>query len=65
MWLGQRKNNQDSPFGLKWPKEPILSLGVFFSYSQTDADELISVPTIRDFGKSFGTVNLRILNGKI
>ena len=40
MWLGQWKNNQDTPFGFKWPKEPILSLGVFFSHNQTDADEL-------------------------
>ena len=42
MWLGQWKNNQDTPFGLKWPKEPILSLGVFFSHNQTDADELLT-----------------------
>ena len=36
MWLGQWKNNQDTPFGFKWPKEPILSLGVFFSHNQTE-----------------------------
>ena len=45
MRLGQWKNNQDIPFGFKWPKEPILSLGVFFSHNQTDADELKSMST--------------------
>ena len=41
LWLGQWKDNQDTPFGFKWPKDPILSLGVFFfSHNQTDADEL-------------------------
>ena len=29
MWLGQWKNNEDMAFGFKWPKEPILSLGLF------------------------------------
>ena len=38
MWLGQWKNNQETPFGFKWPKEPILSLGLFFSHNQTEAD---------------------------
>ena len=33
MWLGQWKNNQDTPFGFKWPKEPILPLAVFFSHN--------------------------------
>ena len=35
MWLGQWKNNEDTPFGFKWPKEPILSLGIFFSHNCT------------------------------
>ena len=48
MWLGQWKNNQDTPFGFKWPKEQILSLGVFFSHNQTDADELNFGAKIRD-----------------
>ena len=38
MWLGQWKNNQDTPFGFKWLKETILPLGVYFSHNQTDAD---------------------------
>ena len=52
MWLGQWKNNQDTPFGFKWPKEPILSLGVFFSHNQTDADELNFGAKICDFKNS-------------
>lgn len=52
MWLGQWKNNQDTPFGFKWPKDPILSLGVFFSHNQTDADELNFDAKIRDLEKS-------------
>ena len=48
MWLGQWKDNQDTPFGFKWPKEPILSLGVFFSHNQTDAVEL-------NFGPKYAT----------
>ena len=52
MWLGQWKNNQDTPFGFKWPKEPILSLGVFFSHNQTDADVLNFDAKIRDLEKS-------------
>ena len=51
MWLGQWKNNQDTPFGFKWPKGPILSLGVFFSHNQTDADELNFDAKIRDLEK--------------
>ena len=36
----------------KWPKDPILSLGVFFSHNQTDADELNFDAKIRDLEKS-------------
>ena len=52
LWLGQWKDNQDTPFGFKWPKDPILSLGVFFSHNQTDADELNFDAKIRDLEKS-------------
>ena len=67
MWLGQWKNNQDTPFGFKWPKEPILSLGVFFSHNQTDADELNFGAKIRDLEKSLQTWKRRKLTlyGKI
>lgn len=67
MWLGQWKNNQDTPFGFKWPKEPILSLGVFFSHNQTDADELNFGAKIRDLENSLHTWKRRKLTlyGKI
>ena len=52
LWLGQWKDNQDTPFGFKWPKDPILSLDVFFSHNQTDADELNFDAKIRDLEKS-------------
>ena len=67
MWLGQWKNNQDTPFGFKWPKEPILSLGVFFSHNQTDADELNFGAKIRDLENSLHNWKRRKLTlyGKI
>ena len=37
MWLGQWKNNEDTPFGFKWPKEPAntLSQNLFLAQSYT------------------------------
>ena len=52
LWLGQWKNNQETPFGFKWPKDPILSLGVYFSHNHTDADELNFDAKIRELEKS-------------
>ena len=45
MWLGCWKNNTDTPFGFRWPWEPIKALGIFFSYdsdkeTQTQEDNL-------------------------
>ena len=67
MWLGQWKNNQDTPFVLRSPKESILSLGVFFSHNQTDADELNFGAKIRDLENSLHTWKRRKLTlyGKI
>ena len=61
------ENNQDTPFGFRWPKEPILSLGVFFSHNQTDADELNFGAKIRDLESSLHTWKRRklTLHGKI
>ena len=52
MWLGQWKNNQDTPFGFKWPKESILSLGIFSSHNQAAAEELNFGAKIRDLEKT-------------
>ena len=67
MWLGQWKYNQDTPFGFEWPKEPILSLGVFFSHNQTEADELNFGAKMRDLENSLHTWKRRKLTlyGKI
>ena len=32
MWLGSWKNNTETPFGFRWPRDPIKALGIFFSY---------------------------------
>ena len=32
MWIGSLKNNEEKPFGIKWPGGSIKALGVFFSY---------------------------------
>ena len=40
MWLGAWKNRTEKPFGFKWPHEPILALGVYFSYDLERANVL-------------------------
>ena len=32
MWIGSCRNNNSKPFGIKWPREPIKALGVYYSY---------------------------------
>ena len=34
MWIGSSKSNNDKPFGIKWPDEPVKALGVYFTYDQ-------------------------------
>ena len=33
-WIGSLKNNEIKPLGIKWPMEPIKSLGVFFTHDK-------------------------------
>ena len=40
MWLGCWKNNTETPFGLRWPRDPIKALGIFFSYDLNKTNEL-------------------------
>ena len=40
MWCGQWKERTDTPFGFKWPKEPISAIGVFCSHNQVSAEWL-------------------------
>ena len=35
MWIGSCRNNNSKPFGIKWPREPIKALGVYYSYDLT------------------------------
>ena len=34
MWIGSTRENKAKPFGIKWPKEPIKALGVYYCYDQ-------------------------------
>ena len=34
MWIGSSGENKTKPLGIKWPNEPIKSLGVFYSCDQ-------------------------------
>ena len=67
MWLGQWKNNEDTPFGFKWPKEPILFLGIFFSHNCTLAEELNFGAKVRELEQTLNTWKRRKLTlyGKI
>ena len=35
MWIGSLKREDENPFGIKWPSEPIKALGTFFTYDQS------------------------------
>ena len=61
------KNNEDTPFGFKWPKEPILSLGIFFSHNRTHAEELNFGAKVRELEQTLNTWKRRKLTlyGKI
>ena len=37
MWLGGNKNNSEEPLDTAWPKDPILALGIYFSYDEEAA----------------------------
>ena len=40
LWLGCLKYCKQKPFGFKWPDEPILALGIYFSYDKKKSDKL-------------------------
>jgi len=48
MWLGSWKNNLETPFGFRWPRDPIKALGIFFSYDSRKATELNFIQKIRN-----------------
>ena len=51
MWLGCRKNNTETPFGFRWPRDPIKTLGIFFSYDLNKTNELNFVEKNQKFRK--------------
>ena len=67
MWLGCWKNKTETPFGFRWPRNPIRALGIFFSYDQNKATELNFVEKIRNLEKTLNSWKRRNLTlyGKI
>ena len=51
-WLGCWKNNTETRFGFRWPKDPIKALGIFFSYDLNKANELNFVEKIKHLEKT-------------
>jgi len=39
-WLGSLRNNETTPLGIAWPKEPLRTLGVYISYDEEKCNEL-------------------------
>ena len=67
MWLGSWKNNRETPFGFRWPRDPIKALGIFFSYDSLAATELNFIEKIRNLEKTLNSWKRRNLTllGKI
>ena len=67
MRLSEWKGRTDEPFGFKWPKEPINTLGVFFSYNQESTNRLNFGEKILNLEKTLSTWQRRnlALYGKI
>jgi len=55
MWLGSWKNNLETPFGFRWPQDPIKALGIFFSYDSRKATELNFIQKIRNLEKTLNS----------
>ena len=67
MWLGCWKNNTETPFGFRWPRDPIKALGVFFCYDLNKSNELNFAEKIRTLEKTLNSWKRRNLTlyGKI
>ena len=67
MWLGCWKNSTETPFGFRWPRDPIKALGVFFSYDLNKLNELNFAEKIRTLEKTLNGWKRRNLTlyGKI
>lgn len=40
LWLGKESENKSTPLGVNWPKKPIKTLGVYFSYNKQENERL-------------------------
>ena len=67
MWLGTWKNNLETPFSFRWPRDRIKALGIFFSYDLRKATELNFIEKIRNLEKTLNSWKRRNLTllGKI
>ena len=67
MWLGCWKNNTETLFGFRWPRDPIKALGIFFSYDLNKTNELNFVEKIKNLEKTLNSWKRRNLTlyGKI
>ena len=67
MWLGLWKNKTETPFGFRWPRDPIKALGIFFSYDTNKTNELNFAEKIRNLEKTLNSWKRRNLTlyGKI
>lgn len=61
MWLGCWKNSTATPFGFRWPRDPIKALGVFFSYDSNKSNELNFAEKIRTLEKTLNSRKRRNL----
>jgi len=67
MWLGCWKNNTETPFGFRWPRDLIKALGIFFPYDTNKTNELNFAEKIRNLEKMLNSWKRRnqTLYGKI
>ena len=67
MWLGSWKNNTETPFGFRWPRDPIKALGIFFSYDLNKTNDLNFIEKIKNLEKTLNCWKRRNLTlyGKI
>jgi len=67
MWLGCWKNNTETPFGFRWPRDPMKALGIFFSYDTNKTNELNIAEKIGNLEKMLNSWKRRNLTlyGKI
>ena len=67
LWLGCLKYCKQKPFGFKWPNEPILALGIYFSYDKKKSDKLNFEEKLAKMEKLLNIWKMRVLTliGKI